>query len=294
MSSNLKNVSNDIYVFKNWEKYYLNEKCVKQKKLLKTAGTTKNWGNKLIVWLKQYLGVEAYNAQVSVQTHCSTINMTYSEYKKSVPSFAQWLIKLKSHLSPFIAPNAVPSCGSKQQLASCLNYSQTDTVHSKKEAYYLTDEVMLISESTPVFLKHGKQGFTIKNVYRIDSRDSTHSNQFLQLEYREAVCKDSVPNYLNALIERLLNICQILGLNTCNIQFRPTRYSYVAPAIEVFYKTSENKLVELFGAGILTETVLKNTHPNYDPNKIYFAAGIGLERTYTVVHDIRSIHECQR
>ena len=133
-----------------------------------------------------------------------------------------------------------------------------------------------------------------KSCYRRDSIDKTHHVTFTQMEYREKVKKQSYPNLVDQntlLVNKLTDICNLLELDLSRIEFRPTRYSYVAPAIQVFYKC-DKKQMQLFGAGLLTDNVLKKNHPYYDPCSLYIAAGIGLQRVYMAKYKILSIQQC--
>lgn len=161
-----------------------------------------------------------------------------------------------------------------------LNFVTGNAPINLKETFYTKDQKVLTSHTTPLILLNKQTNvLDYSKVFRRENVDKTHLCQFYQLEYSKISVSN---NPVKELKQDLCTIFSTFGIDPKKIEFRPTRYPYVLPGMEIFYIREDNSSFELGGCGILDRNIRSETT---------LAAGIGLERIYSLVHNLQSISE---
>lgn len=129
---------------------------------------------------------------------------------------------------------------------------------------------------------------SIGKVFRNEATDATHEMQFFQIDGSMIGENITLAN-LKAV---LLHFYQKILGEEVEIQFRPSYFPFVEPALEVFV-LFKGKLLEVMGAGMIHPIVLKNA--GLDPEKFQgFAFGGGLDRIAMVkwnIPDVRLLYQ---
>ncbi len=129
---------------------------------------------------------------------------------------------------------------------------------------------------------------TIGKVFRNEATDATHEAQFFQID--GSVVGENVT--LAELKGTLLHFYKKMLGEEVEIQFRPSYFPFVEPALEVFV-SFRGRLLEVMGAGMIHPVVLRNA--GLDPEKVQgFAFGGGLDRIAMVkwgITDIRYFYQ---
>ena len=129
---------------------------------------------------------------------------------------------------------------------------------------------------------------SIGKVFRNEATDATHEAQFYQID--GSMVGENVT--LGDLKGTLLHFYKKMLGEEVEIQFRPSYFPFVEPALEVFV-LFRGKLLEVMGAGMIHPVVLKNA--GLDPQKVQgFAFGGGLDRIAMVkwgITDIRYLYQ---
>lgn len=175
-----------------------------------------------------------------------------------------------------------------------------------QDTFYITDEIVLRSQTSPVqarVMEQQKPPIKIicpGAVYRSDSIDSTHSPVFHQIEGL-VVDKNVSMTDLKGTLEMFAKKC--LGENT-KIRFRPHHFPFTEPSAEADVSCfvcggkgcrvcKQEGWIELLGCGMVHPNVLKNC--GIDP-EVYsgFAFGFGVERIAMAkfgIEDMRLLYE---
>jgi len=188
-----------------------------------------------------------------------------------------------------------------------LNLPKTHPARDMQDSFYITDEVLLRTHTSPVqvhSLLENESHDPLKiicpgKVYRRDDDDLTHSHQFMQIEGL-VVDKDVT---LADLKGTLLTIARRLFGEERQIRLRPSYFPFTEPSVEVdvsCYKCNgtgcsmckQTGWIEILGAGMVNNAVLEAA--GYD-STIYqgFAFGMGVERIAILRHgidDIRALY----
>lgn len=188
-----------------------------------------------------------------------------------------------------------------------LNLPKGHPARDAQDSFYITEEMLLRSQTSPVQARTMDANLEKKpiriicpgKVYRRDDDDATHSHQFTQIEGL-VVDKDISLADLKGTLEILAK--KLFGEERC-IRFRPSFFPFTEPSIEVdvsCFKCGGNGCpickdtgwIEILGSGMVHPNVLKGC--GYDP-EIYtgFAFGIGPERVAMLkygIGDIRSFY----
>lgn len=129
---------------------------------------------------------------------------------------------------------------------------------------------------------------SIGKTYRNEATDATHEAQFNQIDGL-MIGEDVTMAHLKGVLLHFYK--KMLG-EEVEIEFRPSYFPFVEPALEVFV-SFRGKLLEVMGAGLIHPLVLKNA--GFDPEKIQgFAFGGGLDRIAMVkwnISDIRYLYQ---
>lgn len=171
-----------------------------------------------------------------------------------------------------------------------LNIAKEHPARDMQDSLYINPETLLRTHNTGFTAreleKNANQAFsqfTIGRVYRNDEDDQTHSHQFMQVDL-VSVGKVSIPNLIWTLQEVLSYVLE----ESVEVRMRPSYFPFTEPSLEVdmFYK---GRWVEVLGAGMLNDNVLKDAGYTNDMNG--FAAGIGIERITMIKYGINDIRE---
>ncbi|ADC91414.1 phenylalanine--tRNA ligase, alpha subunit [Mageeibacillus indolicus UPII9-5] len=187
-----------------------------------------------------------------------------------------------------------------------LRIPQGHPARSAHDTFYITDDVLLRTQTSPVQIRvMEQQKPPIKiiapgKVYRPDTPDATHSPIFHQIEglvVDKGVAMSDLVGTLKLFAQRLF------GEDT-QIRLRPHHFPFTEPSCEVDVtcwscgghgcRTCKGEgFVEVLGAGMVHPWVLEQS--GIDP-EIYsgFAFGIGVERTAMArfnIEDIRYFYE---
>ena len=129
---------------------------------------------------------------------------------------------------------------------------------------------------------------SIGKTFRNEATDATHEAQFHQID-GSMIGESITMGHLKGVLLHFYK--KILG-EEVEIEFRPSYFPFVEPALEVFV-SFRGKLLEVMGAGMIHPTVLKNA--GLDPEKVQgFAFGGGLDRIAMVrwgVPDVRLFYQ---
>ncbi|BBL45499.1 phenylalanine--tRNA ligase alpha subunit [Nanobdella aerobiophila] len=149
---------------------------------------------------------------------------------------------------------------------------------------------MLISHNTAIsartLLNPEKPGkyFLINKVFRYDTIDAKHFIEFNQLE--GIVLNDNI-NFIE-----LLGIIGDLVINIIkakNVKFYPAYFPFTEPSVEVYAEHPKLGLIEIGGAGVFREELLRQYNIDYP----VLAWGLGIDRLamlYLNINDIRELH----
>ena len=187
-----------------------------------------------------------------------------------------------------------------------LNIPQDHPARDTQDTFYITDNVLLRSQTSPVqvrVMENKKPPLRIVSpgrVYRSDALDATHSplvHQFEGLVVDKGITMADLKGVLEAFAK------QMFGENT-RIRFRPHHFPFTEPSAEVDVscfvcggkgcRVCKNEgWIEILGAGMVHPFVLSNC--GIDPNEYSgFAFGMGIERvamTRYGIDDIRHFYE---
>ena len=146
--------------------------------------------------------------------------------------------------------------------------------------------------------KKERSVYTIGNVYRNDTDDSTHLKQFSQLD----VCLIGKNFSIANLKWILIQFCHFIFGKKSEIRFRNSFFPFTEPSIELDIgcsfcqqqgcNTCNTGWIELLGAGIISEPVLKKCQITDQINALAF--GIGIERIVMIrekISDIRLLYQ---
>ncbi|MBR2010156.1 MAG: phenylalanine--tRNA ligase subunit alpha [Clostridia bacterium] len=187
-----------------------------------------------------------------------------------------------------------------------LNIPENHPARDTQDTFYITDNVLLRSQTSPVQVRvMEKQSPPIRvispgRVYRSDALDATHSPLFHQMEGL-VVDKGITMSDLKGTLETFAK--KMFGEET-KIRFRPHHFPFTEPSAEVDVSCfvcggkgcrvcKGEGWIEILGAGMVHPFVLENC--GIDP-EVYsgFAFGMGLERvtmTRYGIDDIRLFYE---
>jgi len=170
------------------------------------------------------------------------------------------------------------------------NVKNTQLKYFKVFDENISKRTMLISHDTAIsartLLNAEKPGkyFLIEKVFRYDTIDAKHFIEFNQLE---GIILDDNLTFLD-----LLGILKELVLNVVkakNIKFYPAYFPFTEPSVEVYAEHPKLGWIEVGGAGVFREELLKQFNIDYP----VLAWGLGVDRLATIylnINDIRELH----
>ncbi|MDD3392738.1 MAG: phenylalanine--tRNA ligase subunit alpha [Bacilli bacterium] len=186
-----------------------------------------------------------------------------------------------------------------------LNLPKGHPARDAQDSFYITDEVLLRTQTSPVqarVMDANQEKGPIRiicpgKVYRRDDDDATHSHQFTQIE--------------GLVIDEGINISHLKGTlevfakkmfgEEREIRFRPSFFPFTEPSLEVDVSCfkcggkgcplcKNTGWIEILGSGMVHPNVLTNC--GYDPEKYTgFAFGMGPERIAMLKYGISDIRQ---
>ncbi|BAP39354.1 phenylalanine--tRNA ligase subunit alpha [Metamycoplasma canadense] len=171
-----------------------------------------------------------------------------------------------------------------------LNIPSSHPAREMQDSLYLNPNELLRTHNTGITARGLEKyantefsEFAIGKVYRNDEEDRTHTHQFTQLDL-VSVGNVSFASLMYTLQEMISYVLE----EKIKIRLRPSYFPFTEPSVEVdiFFK---NKWIEVLGAGMLNEKVLKTA--GYTNTMNGFAAGIGIERIAMIKYGIEDIRE---
>lgn len=182
-----------------------------------------------------------------------------------------------------------------------LNHSETHPARDMQDTFYITDDILLRSSTSPNQVRiMEKQGPPIRvivpgKVFRSDQIDATHSPMFHQIEGL-VVDKGITMANLKGTLEVFAKM--LYGEKT-KTKFRPHNFPFTEPSAEMDCTCSScngngchicknTGWIEILGSGMVHPNVLANC--GIDP-EIYsgFAFGMGLDRIALLKYDISDL-----
>ena len=186
-----------------------------------------------------------------------------------------------------------------------LNIPKSHPARDMQDTFYITDEVLLRSQTSPVQIRtmlKNKEKTPIRiicpgKVYRRDNDDATHSHEFHQIEglvVDENISMSDLKGTLEIAITKLFG-------SKRKLRFRPSFFPFTEPSVEIDVSCfkcdgkgcnicKKTGWIEVLGGGMVHPNVLKNC--GYDPDKYTgFAFGIGVERIAMLKYEVRDIRD---
>ena len=173
-----------------------------------------------------------------------------------------------------------------------LNIPKNHPARDMQDTLYLNDNILLRTRNTGITARMFERYqncefsyFTIGKVYRNDEDDQTHSHQFTQVDFA-SVGKHNI----QSLIWTIKSLLSYVFEEEIEIRMRPSFFPFTEPSMEIdiLYK---NKWIEVLGAGMINEEVLRLAGYK-EPSKYRgMAGGIGIERLAMIKYGIKDIRE---
>ncbi|MBJ6363875.1 phenylalanine--tRNA ligase subunit alpha [Paenibacillus sp. GCM10012307] len=184
-----------------------------------------------------------------------------------------------------------------------LNLPKNHPARDMQDSFYITDEILMRTQTSPVQIRtmkamNGKTPVKIicpGKVYRRDDDDATHSFQFNQIEGL-VIDKNIRMSDLKGTLLQFVQ--QIFGEQT-QIRLRPSFFPFTEPSAEVDVTCvqcgghgcrmcKQSGWLEILGCGMVHPRVLEMG--GYDPNEVSgFAFGMGVERIALLKYGIDDI-----
>ena len=186
-----------------------------------------------------------------------------------------------------------------------LNLPKNHPARDMQDSFYITDEILLRTQTSPVQARtmesmHGEVPVKIISpgkVFRRDTDDATHSHQFMQIE---GLYVDEQVS-MSELKGTLLTFAREMFGQDQQIRLRPSFFPFTEPSVEVDVSCilcqgkgcrvcKQTGWIEILGAGMVHPNVLSMS--GYDPKKYTgFAFGMGPERVAMLKYGIDDIRQ---
>ncbi len=187
-----------------------------------------------------------------------------------------------------------------------LNIPEGHPARDEQDTFYINDEILLRSQTSPVQARVMEQGklpirmIAPGRVFRSDNIDATHSPSFHQIEGL-VVDKHITMTDLKGTLDQFAK--ELFGENT-KTRFRPHHFPFTEPSAEVDVSCfkcggkgcrfcKNEGWIEILGCGMVHPHVLEMC--GIDPEKYTgFAFGVGLERIAILkyeIDDMRLLYE---
>lgn len=182
-----------------------------------------------------------------------------------------------------------------------LNHSIYHPARDVQDTFYVTDEILLRTQTSPMQVRTMEQQkppirvLVPGKVYRRDEIDATHSPMFHQIEglvVDKGITMANLKGTLDVFAKRLYG-------ESTKTRFRPHHFPFTEPSAEMDCTCSACKgagcrvcknegWIEILGAGMVHPNVLRNC--GIDP-EVYsgFAFGMGLDRIALLKYDVEDL-----
>lgn len=173
-----------------------------------------------------------------------------------------------------------------------LNIPKNHPARDMQDTLYLDNNILLRTHNTGITSRMLERYqncefsyFTIGKVYRNDEDDQTHSHQFTQVDFA-SVGKHNI----QSLIWTIKSLLSYVFEEEIEIRIRSSFFPFTEPSMEIdiLYK---NKWIEVLGAGMINEEVLKLAGYKEPHKHRGIAGGIGIERLAMIKYGIKDIRE---
>jgi len=184
-----------------------------------------------------------------------------------------------------------------------LNLPKNHPARDMQDSFYITDEILLRTQTSPVQIRtmkamNGKTPVKVicpGKVYRRDDDDATHSFMFHQIE--GLVIGPNIR--MSDLKGTLLQFVQEMYGSQMQIRLRPSFFPFTEPSAEVDVTCAQcggsgcrmckhTGWIEILGCGMVHPKVLE--YGGYDPKEVTgFAFGMGVERIALLKYGIDDI-----
>lgn len=184
-----------------------------------------------------------------------------------------------------------------------LNITKDHVARDIHDTFFIDDKYVLrthcTSNTAKVLHKNKSEDiriFSYGNVYRKDEDDATHSHQFMQVDFIW-LKKDFTLSNLKWIINSFI---QYLFGDKLKTRYRLSYFPFTEPSFEVDVECwncntngcsicKKSGWIEVLGAGMLHQNVIKNTNTNGINSGM--AAGIGIERIAMLKYGINDIRD---
>lgn len=173
-----------------------------------------------------------------------------------------------------------------------LNIPENHPARDMWDTFWLKNKLLLRTHTSPNQVRYMEAHQPPVRIvvpgrcFRYEATDATHEIQFYQLEGLMIGEKISLAN-LKGVVEIFFR--RLFKDKNLKVRFRPSYFPFVEPGVEIDIKfSSQNKWMEIAGAGMVHPQVLKNV--GYNP-KLWqgFAFGMGLDRIAMIKYKIDDI-----
>lgn len=186
-----------------------------------------------------------------------------------------------------------------------LNVPKDHPARDAQDSFYITDEVLLRTQTSAVQIRsmlanQEKKPFKLicpGKTYRRDDDDATHSHQFSQIEglvVGENISLSDLKGTLETFAKKMF------GANR-EVRFRASYFPFTEPSYEVDVSCFKcdgkgcnickgTGWIEILGSGMVHPNVLENC--GFDHNKYQgFAFGLGIERVASLKYGVTNIRD---
>jgi len=182
-----------------------------------------------------------------------------------------------------------------------LNFPEEHPSRDLQDTFYVTDDILLRTHTSPVQIRHMENAkpplkvYSAGRVYRNEAIDQSHAAEFHQIEGLYVDTDVSMSDLRNDLA---VFVQQLFGLKT-KIRFKPHFFPFTEPSVDVDMTCfgckgdgcsicGQTGWIEILGAGMVHPNVFRAV--GYDPDQYSgFAFGIGVDRVTMIKNGINDI-----
>lgn len=262
-------------------------------KLLKVARATSNWSPNLI---KRLSGMLLPLGIANFYTTEKRVLLPNSSSKKFYGSFGLYLLQITRLLRlkgyRVVIPSSLTYKTEPHFLQ--LNYSLEADAATLARCYsnhagdwYRSQLTVPMNDYVKDNPNFEQELIMIGPVFRRENPDASHSRQFFQLEYRGYSSKSGALQKLKRII---IDILQVLQIDTDTLVLKATHNTFTAPSIEAYVK-HKGSLVEILNSGVfLRSDALRQGVPLPEDLRPIGLA-FGLDRIYLLKTGIDSLKD---
>jgi phenylalanyl-tRNA synthetase alpha chain len=182
-----------------------------------------------------------------------------------------------------------------------LNFPEEHPSRDLQDTFYITDDILLRTHTSPVQIRHMENAkpplkvYSAGRVYRNEAIDQSHAAEFHQIEGLYVDTDVSMADLRNDLA---VFVQQLFGPRT-KIRFKPHFFPFTEPSVDVDMTCfgckgdgcsicGQTGWIEILGAGMVHPNVFRAV--GYDPDQYSgFAFGIGVDRVTMIKNGISDI-----